>query len=124
MILLQHDYHHVFGPQSGAQQAFNPTWIIVGVLAALVISAAALLLLRRVRILRMARADEDVFTRLCNANGLTKHQVYLLRRMYHEMKLDNPLLLFLVPGTFDRYEPTLAGKRLALVKAIRGKVFS
>ncbi|MCC6463977.1 MAG: hypothetical protein IT463_01405 [Planctomycetes bacterium] len=105
----------------------NAGWMLAVVLAVGLL--IALLFLVRVRRERwktagLATADEDIFRRLCEANGLSAHQVYVLRDMYHDLKLDNPVTPFVCPQIYDPYIALLKGNRGPLVAALRDQLFA
>ncbi len=125
-FLLQRapQFNEVFSGPGTGRGGFDGWWWVIGGCVAAVVVVLFVLSRRAGRFGTMARADEDVFMRMCQANGLTKHQVFLLRQMYHETRMANPLLLFLAPQQYEGYMAGLRGKRLELIKAVREKVFA
>ena len=120
-------FHNLFQSGEGFLSPSNTASTLV--LVALVVLLVIALVLMRVRrsgwkTAAMASNSEDVFDRLCQANGLTTHQVYLLREMYFDLRLENPVLLFVCPQLYDEYLHALSSVRAQLIERIRDEVFA
>jgi hypothetical protein len=72
---------------------------------------------------RVAVTDEEVFQALSRANGLSRHQVFVLRDMYHDLRLHNPVTLFVCPQLYDGYLEHIEGARAEVIRLVRERVF-
>jgi hypothetical protein len=76
------------------------------------------------RRITLATRDEDVFKALVGANQLSSHEVYVLRGMFHQLSLTNPVAPFVCPQVYDDYLQHVTGSRAQIVQSIRDKVFT
>lgn len=67
---------------------------------------------------------EATFARLCQANSLSGSEAYLMRKLVHELQLDNPLLPFVDPKPLADYEQSLGGAKRSALAKLRAKIFS
>ncbi len=67
---------------------------------------------------------EEIFNRLCQANELSRIEIYLLRKLIHDLKLNNVVMPFVDPEVYDRLKPSLSAPKQALLLNIKEKLFA
>ncbi|MCK6439333.1 MAG: hypothetical protein L6Q71_03935, partial [Planctomycetes bacterium] len=76
------------------------------VAGAVILVVGGLLIWRMVAVSRIngwkyrgaAIGNAEIFNRLCEANGLSRAEVFLMRKMVFDQRMENPLLPFVDPG--------------------------
>ena len=71
-----------------------------------------------------AVGNEDIFARLCDANQLSRREVFLLRKLVYDMRLQNPHLPFVDPTIYERYSSKISAKKRDILLALRDKIFA
>jgi|GEM_PF-4324212 len=68
-------------------------------------------------------STDEVFDRLCEANHLSRDEIFIVKRMIFDLRLDNPILVFINPDYVQRYLPDLTQSETKTVKSIQEKLF-
>ncbi|KAA0216888.1 hypothetical protein EDM80_03870 [bacterium] len=112
----------MFGGKREAAPEAEATWLAAPLLL-LALLAILLWLRQRQPRGRIAVADEDIFKKQCEANQLTPHQEFLLREMYFDLKLSNPVLPFTCPQVHAEYRKSVSGRRLEVLDSVTTRLF-
>ncbi len=112
----------MFGGKRAAAPQAEAGWLAAPLLLLVLLAVLLWLRQRRPR-RRIAVADEDIFKQLCEANELSVHQEFVLREMYLDLKLSNPVLPFTCPQVHAEYRKSVSGRRLEVLDSVTTRLF-
>lgn len=110
----------------------DTTSIIIAIIGVVILATLGYIIVRLNRrhgdyqsVVERPVGAEDTFRKLCEVNGLSDSEGYLLRKVVFDLEIANPLLPFVDPGYLDtwashEHDPNKA----ANAQRIRNKLFA